>query len=406
MISIVKKILYYSITRLARHLSPLKETTAIEITPGLESIFVSLPLNFSRLPGKFATQFVAIKRIPARRIFILKDVFVSGQAVIFKNLKIFKPSLPWLRDLHLYQDGRFLMQQWLQKPFRKENHHIVALIYDDWSAANYYHWMIEALPRLLLARRRFPDCVFIVPEPAPEFIGATLNLLGVDMSLRLDRHSGKVLQASKLIMPELVYYYEVEYASPSKFNSIQTTSGNIPVPHSALKNLNESEELIFSVRELLLEKFESEAKLPHRKIFVSRSRQRTRKLQNEEDAWALLQEYGFERVFFEDKTFNEQVHLMLDTTVLLSVHGANMVNMLFMPHGSTVIELMNEEYLNDAYYLLSSTCKLEYFSIPCKMADKSNKLTRDSVVLNDANLVVDTKYLKETLNMALIKGGG
>ncbi len=75
---------------------------------------------------------------------------------------------------------------------------------------------------------------------------------------------------------------------------------------------------------------------------------------------------------------------MLDTAVVIGVHGANMVNILFMQPHVKVIELMNKDHVNDAYYLLASTLNLYYYSIPCLMTDKSLIITANSVTLNDA----------------------
>jgi len=67
----------------------------------------------------------------------------------------------------------------------------------------------------------------------------------------------------------------------------------------------------------------------------------------------LLEKYGFYILFFEDVDFDSQIKLNAETKKLLSLHGANMINVLFMPEYTTVIELMNKKLNNLIYFNLS-----------------------------------------------------
>ncbi|GAB3530129.1 hypothetical protein GCM10027443_10350 [Pontibacter brevis] len=367
------------------------------------SLPVSLPVNFDMLPEPFARQFVKTKRIPKRRIFVLTNVWVSGRAVVFKNLRIFTPSLPWLRDIPLYRKGGVFLKQWAKNTRQVPSTETVALAYDNWSAENYYHWMIESLPRLLLVQKKFPDAVILLPEPTPAYIRTTIAMLGFEKVLLLSRRDDVVLKVHQLVLPELVYYEEEEFGDLHQYKSRkaaaaegkETSSMPVPVPKP------EEEELIVTVRRKLLQQMSKKPVAPVRKIFVSRSRQKTRRLLNEHEVLPVLAKYGFETVCFEDLTFVEQVQLMLETAVFVSVHGSNMVNILFLHTGATVVEMMNEALLNDAYYLMASSIGLPYYSVPCSMADKRISLSDDAVKLNDADLLVNVSELEETLVQAL-----
>ena len=399
MYKLLRDTIFYFGTLVARSLPPWKEAQVMEVFPPIVSIPVSLPVNYSNLPNNFAIKFINSKTIPARRIFILKDVYVSGQAVVFKNLRIFLSSLTWLKDLDLYRQGKFLLRQWVGNVQYSETE-TIALVYDQWSAENYYHWIIESLPRILLVQEKYPQCIFIIPEPAPEFIRTTISLLGITKLVRLPVHPGSALKALKLVLPELVYYYEEEEYTRllQEQKRIKTNKSRLSIELSNSPE-NHNEELITIVRSKLLSHYNNNPVTPKRKIFASRSRQKTRRLINEEEISPLLNKYGFELVYFEGMTFNEQVNLMRETAVFLGVHGANMVNILFMQSGTKVIEMMNQDYMNEAYYFLSSTIKLPYYSVPCTMADPAIILADDPVKLNDADLVVNITELEEVLNM-------
>jgi capsular polysaccharide biosynthesis protein len=193
-------------------------------------------------------------------------------------------------------------------------------------------------------------------------------------------------------VPELVYYEytEADVLTPEK--EVALTAPVTPEITALQQN-----ELIVAVRNRLLAAFTATATAPHRKIYVSRAQQKTRRLANEGAILPILEKHGFELVYFETLSFGEQLRLMQETRVFAGVHGANMVNLLFLQPGAQVVELMNKDYVNDAYYLLASSIKLPYYAVPCCMADGTIDATADRVVLNDADLLVAPADLEQTL---------
>jgi hypothetical protein len=399
--TIIRKFLFFFVTTIAKALPRLEASESVDIFPPIFSLPVSLPVNYNTLPVDFAKHFIKVKSIPKRQIFVLKNVYVNGSAVIFKNLRIFRPSLTWYKDIRSAINGHLLFRQWHKSVIDTiPDTSTVALVYDDWSASNYYHWMIESLPRLLMIKEKFPESLVIVPEPTQLYILTTIEMLGFSNLYFLHREKRDITKVSRLLLPELVYYEENENDVINKDQKqnvalnrkSQTFKNNIDIP---------KEELIVSVRKKLLSFFPNNACHPSKKIFVSRSRQQTRRLLNESEILPILEKYGFEIFYFEDMTFEEQVNLMLDTTIFISIHGANMVNILFMQPGAKVIEMMNLDYVNDAYYLLSSSLNLSYYSLPCTLADSNIKLMEDTVKLNDADLLVSVTKLEEVIHFTL-----
>jgi len=398
---VVRQIVFNFFTHIAQLLPSWDEAQYVQVFLPRLSLPVTLPVNYKMLPDSFAKKFVSIKSIRNRRIFLLSNVCVNGDAVVFKNLRIFNPSLTWLLDSYKYKKGKLLLKQWKSNSKTVQKTQIVALAYDAWSAENYYHWMIESLPRLLIVKTQFPDCLLLVPKPAPEFITTTIKLLGFLNIYELSRKELEILKVANLVLPELVYYEEEEKIVEGLYK--QQISGRLQVKQSLSEMTFDfgQEELIVSVKKMLLESITNKLVLPSKKIFISRSRQKIRRLLNENDVEAILDKHQFETVFFEGLPFLKQVDLMLNTSIFISIHGSNMVNILFLQAGSKVIELMNKDYLNDAYYLLASSIGVPYYSIPCTMADKTIKPNDDTVKINDADLLVDLQELEQVLNLAL-----
>lgn len=100
---------------------------------------------------------------------------------------------------------------------------------------------------------------------------------------------------------------------------------------------------------------------PFRKVFISRSKALWRRIANEEECWRILEPLGYERVCMEDLGFEEQVARMRETTVLLSVHGTGLANMLFATPGCHVVEIMDPAFPNPQFYALASALGHPYW---------------------------------------------
>ena len=131
------------------------------------------------------------------------------------------------------------------------------------------------------------------------------------------------------------------------------------------------------------------------KVYISRGKARCRKIINEEEVVPLLQELGFQALFFEDYAFEEQVKIMLNARYLVSNHGAGLTNMLFLRPGSSVLELRKcGDNDNNCYFGLASALDLKYYYQLCK-AENSDE---DAF---SADVFVDLKQLRKNVNAML-----
>ncbi|WP_197076673.1 glycosyltransferase family 61 protein [Hymenobacter terrenus] len=262
--------------------------------------------------------------------------------------------------------GSFLLRQWsgprASLPITADE--VVGLAHVNYAVGNYYHWLIDSLPRLLVLQRHYPACPLLVPAPVPAYVKQTALMFGFDRLLPLDR--GVVAAVSQLAMPD--YVSEPGSQDPA---------------------------LVKEVRETILNSLNLMPSKSHRRIFVSRNQQPIRRLSNEEAIEPILRQYGFESVSFEGMSFEDQVRTMQDAAVLVGVHGANLTNMLFMTPQTVVVELMNENtlVLNDCYYCLASALNLAYYNLPCQRIVKPGLY--DS---NDLDLVIDPEALRQLLH--------
>jgi capsular polysaccharide biosynthesis protein len=146
-------------------------------------------------------------------------------------------------------------------------------------------------------------------------------------------------------------------------------------------------------------------------VYVSRIKARGRFVKNEPELVSTLERLGAKIVCFEDLTFLQQVALMRETKLLISIHGAALTNMMFMPNGGRVIELIPYKnglfefhsarlsFRHDACYVrLADAMEHRHDHILCKADNRWNQKTHMAnltVEIEDLlNLVIETSLCR------------
>ncbi|MBL7918136.1 MAG: glycosyltransferase family 61 protein [Bacteroidia bacterium] len=231
------------------------------------------------------------------------------------------------------------------------------MLFDFWSANNYYHWLIDALPRLLMILKEFNNSNYtlVLPKKASRFVNDTLRLYNVTNISFIENDT--YLSNANILMPD--------YAAGS---------GHI---HPTFVN---------EVRRKLMESVAGTGK--HERIYVSRSKQKARRIVNEAEVIEILKQHNFQILYFENLSFEEQVLLVKNARYYVSSHGANMTNLMFMKDEAGVLELIREDSPNFCYWALSDVCKMNYYYQLCAIAEKDH-------------LFVNLSELKENLKLLL-----
>lgn len=109
-----------------------------------------------------------------------------------------------------------------------------------------------------------------------------------------------------------------------------------------------------------------------RVTYVARTGSR-RRVCNEAELIATVRRFdvAFERVTFDAASFERQVEVMFATDVLCSIHGAQLVNIVFLRPRSAVIELFNPFFFAPFYGNVARKAGLRYYAV------------NDTVVVND-----------------------
>lgn len=177
------------------------------------------------------------------------------------------------------------------------------------TAKFYYHGLLEIVPKLVMAQKqglspRYP--VYI--DASQPFMRECLQALKIDNIIDASIHPR--IQARQLMVP----CYEI-------------TNGD-SIPKWSVDALNQ----LFPPQQ------SADAK-PHRKLYLSRKKAGRRQINNETEVAAFLQHKGFETVFPEQMTIQEQADLFRQASIVAGPSGGAFTNIAFCRPGTTIINV-------------------------------------------------------------------
>lgn len=211
-----------------------------------------------------------------------------------------------------------------------------------WST-DYYHWLTDYLVQVFALEtyqeRTETDPTVLIPADPPDWTRDSLSLAGVDPD-RTAEWSGGRARCSRLAL-----------GSARRHTAL--TGGYIHSP-AAMTRLGDR------IRDAVPE---AGAGRP-RRLYVSRADAQDRRVRNEDQLLAALEDYGFERIVPGEHTFAEQVRRFADAEVVLGPHGAGLTNVIFAPE-TTLVELFGS-YRNACFFTLARGMGHEYASVACR----------------------------------------
>jgi capsular polysaccharide biosynthesis protein len=224
---------------------------------------------------------------------------------------------------------------------------------------NYAHWLFDSLPRLSAHVRPESYPKLLLGRNPPPFQVQSLEMLA--------------WRKEDLISPE----FELVKCRRLWVHVGSEVSG---VPHP---------DCIRNMRQRLLEAACGEpSRKGAKRIYISRQKTR-RKIVNHFEIEPVLLEFGFEEVFCEELSFEEQVRMFSEAEAIFGHHGAGTINAMFAPARAALIEAFNPQVWDHAAHRVASICGVRHFHLFGKNANK------------DFDVVLDPKIIKRTLGLAL-----
>jgi len=315
----------------------------------------------------------------------IKDVFFNSDNIIFKAGKILPPSFVngtleyFFKFPHNYVAviRNYLgLKKFLSDPFlitsrffkKKLIINEDCLCFTDTWSIGYFHWLLDALPRLLTAEELINKTTVILPiaYQKKDYIISSLKIFNVKNIRWVE--NDEVLSIKKLIIPP--------HIAPSGTYDPRLTTELIKKIKNYYRNNGK--------------------KVLGDKIYLSRAKAGKRHIKNEEEILPIMTRYGFKTIYLEDYLWEDQVSICQNARYLISNHGAGLTNLIFMDTGGKILELGGEQNQFYHYFSLAKAAGIKYFYQVCTYSSSLFKRTN-----NKKNIIVDLEKLEKNIKLML-----
>ena len=250
----------------------------------------------------------------------LRLAATSGDVVIGNVQALFGCTEP--RHHYLLRRRRFRIRR------RRRG---TALLLGAANSDNYFHWLFDSLPRWkMLQDAGYADYDHVLLHSQPHhFQDETLDRLNVPTAKRLRCNKNFVYQFDRLVVPAMPF--PLWQVAPWTCDWVRTL-------------------------------FPERGGGPER-IYLSRRRATRRRLVNEAELEARLENLGFVCVRPETLSVAEQAARFSAAKQVVAPHGAGLANMVFAPPGALLVELFHPDNQNQTYRNLAAACGLRYAGV-------------------------------------------
>lgn len=199
---------------------------------------------------------------------------------------------------------------------------------------SYYHWLVDYLPRAILAQDVAGGRKLLVNEDPAGYQVESLEALGYPRDRLLPIAAQRAVRPRSVIVPSLL--------------------ASTTVPHKGLPRL-------------MQDAFPPTGPAPAERIYISRADTARRRLANEPELIALLERYGFRSYVTGAMSFEAQRNLFYGAKAVVAVHGAALANLLFSNPGCDVIEIASVEYRPTFFNVLALVCRHRHAFAPARV---------------------------------------
>lgn len=244
-------------------------------------------------------------------------------------------------------------------------------------SCNYFHWLAECLPRLLLINQ------IQEANDVPLLIDSNIAPQQLDALEIMNQENRKIikLENKNCYLVETLYY-------PSPLSVIHD---NLQSPIKFNEDILYSPIALDFVRNFFLTKLKIKPRDGFRKIYVSRKKASYRKIINESKIEELMVSHGYEIVFPEKLDFTTQLELFSQAKVVIGQSGAGMANLLFVPKNCKNLIFMSDDKQTNLH-VFHGFCD----AIGIKLQYLIGKSEKNCSMHSD--FTVDLKLLQDYLN--------
>lgn len=240
------------------------------------------------------------------------------------------------RDFVTYHDFRNLPTRAVKKP--AANYFNMVGSYRGHE--HFFHFLFDRLPRLYYLLEKFPlgreDVVVLTNENPPPFQRDIYRFVAARFP---NAQFLAVPERERWVLPRL---YQLDDYQPIKRTLI-------------------SEGALDFLRRLVFDGYGivSIAR-PTRRLYVTRTDTKKRRIANEGELMPLLAARGFASVAPGLLPLADQAALFAGAEAIVGAHGAGLTNILFAPHSARVVEIFPADKVKNTYFLLAKSLGQSY----------------------------------------------
>lgn len=223
---------------------------------------------------------------------------------------------------------------------------IDSCVFINSSTDNFYHFMSESIRVLIMARQANIDVSNIVirSKLPRQFYEIIREIFPVAVIVKMDK--GKKIRANKVIFAQYKNRLSLE---KSLFREM---------PLSVIQDSDEWKTWSWLRSEFLLDSN------PYFHLYLPRSHFQSRGIFNSKSLERKLRKEKFEIFDTEFSSFAMQRNKFNNAKIICCTTGASLLNMIFMPRGSTVLEISYPS--KDSWKFLANLCELKYYNLPIR----------------------------------------
>ena len=255
------------------------------------------------------------------KIKTFKNVFITHWGLLIKNYVMPLKSaenLFWIYDQSFYfQHYKKALEQFLVCKYGKslpsiklDDSNDYFTIHTPWFG--YFSWFTTNMPRLIKVHSEYPKATLLLPEEILQFsyVKKTLQMFP-------DLEVFEVKKSHHIFVKNYVFAQVRSWTSQFEYDDLQLV-------RNKCFNFIDSQK-------------QSNISMPL--VYVSRRKAKRRNITNEFEVEEYLQSKGFTNICFEDYSVFEQIAIMRQAKVFISLHGAGLTNTIFMSPNASVLEL-------------------------------------------------------------------
>jgi hypothetical protein len=216
--------------------------------------------------------------------------------------------------------------------FKKKRRYEKAIIFDGYAGANYFHFFSDVFHKTWMFE---------------EIIGYEKIPIIISEKIYHKKYFQYILKNTELSKLDWVIQKTGEYIS------VKETWFLKPMPYKY--------EYFKKTKQLLIGKPETND--DQRKLFLNRSNETGRYINNFDEIRPILKKYNFEIIDSNDESMEWQISTFQSAKYLISIHGAGQTNIIFSDEQLRFLEINPENRISCQYYWLSKILNIEYYDV-------------------------------------------